>query len=356
MPNSFLNTIGNFRDKVLDKNWKKMLVAVILTVLFIGGLGFAYIWTNPSLKQSLFGPKYNNVVYNSNSVILSQADLDLLNYNPVETLIKKKTVKELPIFPKSYQKQYFSDVEIKDSSLSGPQADFDKDGLTNKEEYIYASNPKNPDTLGAGGKDSEYVQAGKNPLSGLPLDNIDFAYYFVNSDLAILEETNNDLDVLEEEGIHIPVLYEQARTKDYSEDLKQISLNVIDNPNRDDSITYLNKRLLLLKDTVASNYLDNLSKIYQTKDKDVIAKLKLDNTSRVVSLQSMAVPKQEADIHQSMIYFFQQIDKLIDLRGEVIEKGLERKDYDTKQDEIILRSVWAYRKINDTVNKLNPNN
>ncbi len=355
MKTSLTQKIGILRDNILDKTWKKVVVALVLTSLLIGGLGFGYIWTNPGLKKAFFGPRDTSVI-SPTGLVLTDTDRKLLEFNPVETLIKKKTVKDLPIYPKTWQKQNFTDAELNDQNTSGPDADPDRDGLTNKEEYIYGSNPKNPDTLGAGGKDGEYVQAGNNPLSGLPLEGVsEISYYFLNTDIAILDSLNDDLDTLENEGINIPVLYEAARKEDFSAESAQIKLNVIEDPTRDASLSYLNERLGLLKDIAKSNYFTNLSNIYKVQDVNELAKLKSDNKSRIITLEAMGVPKPEEQIHRAMVYFFTQIDKLIDLRIQVITKGLVRKDYDQKQKDIILRSVWAHRQINNVINQLSPN-
>ena len=42
----------------------------------------------------------------------------------------------------------FTEEERKDDELSGPQADYDGDGLTNFEEYLLSTNPKDPNTDG----------------------------------------------------------------------------------------------------------------------------------------------------------------------------------------------------------------
>ena len=160
---------------------------------------------------------------------------------------------------------------------------------------------------------------------------------------------------MEEEGIHIPMLYEEARKVDFSSEMADIKLNIIQDPTREGSVEYLNQRLLVVKDIVNSKYFTNLSNIYQIKEADKLVKLKSENQTRINTLEGMGVPKQEVEIHKAMVYFFKQIDKLIDLRIEVVQKGLERKDYDQKQKDIILRSVWAHRQINDAINKLSPN-
>jgi hypothetical protein len=342
-------------DRILNKPWKKVVVALTLTLVVVGGVGFAYIWYTPSLRSQFFDRNTQQLEARS-YLQLSETDKKLLEYNPVSLLIQKKTVKDMPIYPKSWQKNNFSESELGDQSKSGQAADFDNDGLSNKEEYVYGSNPKNRDTLGAGGTDGEYVKAGNSPLSGMTLESaFDFSYFLLNTDVAILESLNDDLDVLEDEGISVPVLYERSRTEDYSIETNGINMNVIQNPTREGSISYLNERLLVLKETASSKYFSTLSTIYQIKDVETLKILKSDNNGRIISFRSMGVPAQEVEIHKNLLYFFMQIDKLIDLRIEVVENGLERSQYDARQQEIVKRSVWAYRKINDAVNQLNPN-
>jgi len=51
-----------------------------------------------------------------------------------------------PVYPNTWVSSQFTDEEIAKPQLSGPEIDADGDGLTNRQEYLFATNPKKTDT------------------------------------------------------------------------------------------------------------------------------------------------------------------------------------------------------------------
>jgi len=343
----------NLVDKVLNRPWKKVVAALVLTAIVIGSAGSIYIWLNPTFYSR--ENDNNTDLYNNNSIVLSDTDLKLLQFNPTQLILSKKTVKDLPIYPDSWRKANFTDFEIKNDSVSGPDVDPDYDGLTNKEEYIFGSSPKNPNTLGADGNDGEYVKNGRNPLTGLPLDNTDVSYYFLNSDVNALEEMNKNLTELEGNGIDVPKFFALSKQVDFTSEKDSVAVNIIENPTRDNSLRYLDEQAEISKNIVNSDYFNILNKIYRLDTLDKLNDLKSKNDGILYSFKNIAVPKQEVDTYKNIVYFFKKITDLIDLRIQVVNEKIKPTEYDQKQKDLLLRTVWAYRKITENTNKVDPN-
>ncbi len=67
---------------------------------------------------------------------------------------------------------YFSLAAVNDSSHSSISIDSDSDGLSDGEESLYGTDPRNPDTDGDGYSDGVEVKSGYNPLKAAPGDKI----------------------------------------------------------------------------------------------------------------------------------------------------------------------------------------
>ncbi|MCL5436106.1 MAG: thrombospondin type 3 repeat-containing protein [Patescibacteria group bacterium] len=75
----------------------------------------------------------------------------------------KKQALTRTVIPISWYQQYFSDETITRVSIAGAEADPDKDGLTNKQEYLFGTNPMVSDTDRDGLSDGAEVAAGTDP-------------------------------------------------------------------------------------------------------------------------------------------------------------------------------------------------
>lgn len=63
-----------------------------------------------------------------------------------------------------WQKYYFGSADCLNSDICSGSADYDKDGLSNNEEYRFGTNPKDSDTDRDARVDAEEIQIGRNPL------------------------------------------------------------------------------------------------------------------------------------------------------------------------------------------------
>ncbi len=67
---------------------------------------------------------------------------------------------------------YFSFVKADDSAATPTTLDSDNDGLSDAEENLYGTDPKNPDTDGDGYSDGVEIESGYDPLKPAPDDKI----------------------------------------------------------------------------------------------------------------------------------------------------------------------------------------
>lgn len=72
-----------------------------------------------------------------------------------------------------WQEKYFKSTECVDQNICGGEADPDKDGVSNNEEYRLGSSPTNPDTDQDGFLDGDELKSGFNPLKASPGDKSD---------------------------------------------------------------------------------------------------------------------------------------------------------------------------------------
>jgi hypothetical protein len=73
-------------------------------------------------------------------------------------------------FPDWWEEKYFGEDAVTDSNLPDPDGDEDGDGLSNRNEYTYGTDPTNPDTDSDGLSDWEEINGKKDPNVTFPKD------------------------------------------------------------------------------------------------------------------------------------------------------------------------------------------
>ncbi|GAB4148721.1 MAG: hypothetical protein OHK0017_11720 [Patescibacteria group bacterium] len=332
-----------WRDKNLNEPWKKYTAASVLALITLGAMGGLYLVYDSGLRDRLFNPNDSNFK-STTSKAVSPASFRLSNYEPDSVFYKKLSLEDLPIYPKGWVKGYFSEEEQANKNISGEKADPDNDGLSNKLELIYGSNPKKADTLGAGKKDKEYVDAGVNPLTGLSMDKQSYSFMLLQSDEAALKSINDSSEVLFNEGINLPKMYEEAANADFNTEVASINLTVAENPNRNQILSYLQQRAQLAQDSFGISFTQDLASIYKTVDKNELQKLEDRVRGQLNAFQAMVVPASEVNNHKAAIYFNQQLIKILELRKEYTAPDSKfDQSYSDKNMELVKRLVWAFR-------------
>lgn len=228
------------------------------------------------------------------------------------------------IFLNSFESPFpTSSKNLTGSILEAVDTDWDNDGLPNKEESFWNTNPNNPDTDGDGFLDGEEVASGHNPLKPGP------------DDLLPTPDTLNITDkvsMLMTAGFYAGDLSAKADAATYNKALTFIGEELIT-----DGANALNPKNVPLKAIVFSsdsrksqeNYLNNLGKVIQidlwgelvneprvaaskfiyfyTEDSKNVAdsqkyfKSKAEHYEKVIDkINSVPVPPSWLDIHQQI--------------------------------------------------------
>ncbi len=97
----------------------------------------------------------------------------LLKDSQINNKQKKKEVNFNGSISQSWQKKFFHQSVCQNKNVCGSEADPDKDGLTNNEEFQYKTDPLSPDSDKDGYLDGDEIKNGFNPLKYSPGDKSD---------------------------------------------------------------------------------------------------------------------------------------------------------------------------------------
>jgi len=133
--------------KKIFQNLQKLVFFKSVKIFFAGALSgiLLFLILNSAFFLSLpFLKNFGEVEKPKNSFNLEKTEIALTGYDFEYGLA---IYRDLPIYPEIWVKKYFSDEEISKPHVSGPQVDADGDGLLNREEYLFNTNPKKKDTF-----------------------------------------------------------------------------------------------------------------------------------------------------------------------------------------------------------------
>ncbi|NJS41589.1 hypothetical protein HC766_04550 [Candidatus Gracilibacteria bacterium] len=233
----FLFSIFNIENpEIWLKNHKKpygknkIVIAVFLTIAILTGVIIlsTTLFSNKSSDESTS----NSDNVDKEAIIKKLAQSSQSGLQPQEVINQTIQLSDLPVYPIAWQEKFFKLTERNNELVAGPAADYDKDGLSNKEEYFQGSDPTNPDTLCDGktddancqGKnDSENVKQGISPLTGLQIDTPK-EFVIKRQDVHILDNIQDTFETAAREGVDFPTLYILAKTIDLSSELDAIKV------------------------------------------------------------------------------------------------------------------------------------
>lgn len=344
----------NVNKKLQFKKIIAISISIVLVVLSV----LSFVILNKK-KQSDQTNTVDNASYETKDIIdklgksIDRVNLDSILYDII-------SFKELPVYPKAWVEKYFSLSEQSNQLISGPNADADTDGLTNKEEYFYASSPVNKDTLCNGLKDEkscngstdkQNVDAGVSPLTGLTLDSYD-RVKIKKQDYAILNRIQDSFENAAKEGVDFPTLYQLSKTIDLNDEYKKINTLTQSN-DRINIVNYISFRARLLQNIIDESEIGLFSELYQSTKIDEIKNIKKKYVDKNEELKNTYVPERFVELHKAYIFFFEKVIQLLDLRIEgVTEKKTESKDFRSKSKQIGVEIMWSYRKLSEISNDL----
>lgn len=346
---------GSSRFKVdfnLTNNQKNFFAALLsgLTLVVIIGVFVLIFSGNPENDDD------NNQTSGDVTEILTGFDQTLSGLEPGELFYDDVTFEDLDIYPSAWVERNFTTAEAANELISGPGADPDQDLLSNKLEFIYGSNPNNPDSLCdgeldddlcKGRNDKENVDAGISPLTGLSLDE-ELKVFRINfQDQAVIETLEESFDNASREGLDFPTLYQLSKTVDNTEAVSSITV-VTTEETRENLLEYIEFRIDLVEEIIGNDELQSLSQIYSLISiPDLERQLAIleAETDRVANFP---VPESEAESHKLYVYIFQRLTELVEIRlGGLQNDTLDTEAYQEEARRASVDIVWAYRQLND---------
>ncbi len=341
-------------------------IAIFSTILIILVLGsiVGYSWfTNEQFRNVLTGKGSTSNINDSVTTAVENLGKSTKLINTDALIYDTINFRNLPVYPKAWVEKYFQNGEALNQLVSAPDKDPDADGLTNKEEYFYASNPKNKDTLCDGkqdgkkcvGKtDKQLIDEGISPLTGLELVKIENVRV-KKQDYAILNKIQDSFENASREGVDFPTLYQLSKSIDLTEEYKVLPI-LTQSDDRENLLNYINFRVNLLQDLVAQDQVSLFTEIYQSTKVEDIKKTREKYAKKNEELRTTYAPERFESIHRSYIFFFDKIIELLDFRADGIEKNTLGSEASKKiNQEKAVAVVWAYRLLNENLSTVNVN-
>ena len=354
---------------------QKLLIALVLSILIIGGGYLTFNWfTNPvfQARVKLFaGIRGQNTASNSKKDIADLTPLtnQLKQANLTKDYYRDYTLLELDIYPNAWVKRNFNETEQRNALISGKDADPSNSGLSNKEKYLYGGNPKKRNSLcdgkNLGNKpfegseytcdnktDKQLVAAGISPLTGLELDTPK-TFRALNQDVNIINSLKDGIEKASEDALDYPDLYQLSRTVNYDNKLTNYKVTSVEDSSKT-RIDYRTLRLDILKDFVGSDSSTlSIGQIYQISSREQFQSLKELYQKQIDKLNSASVPKPYSTSHQAYIFILSRLQELVDIRQKGLEtKTTETDDYRKVVKDKAIEVVWGYRKLSEELSKV----
>ena len=348
----------NIATSITGKHKQTLVIAG--TVAIVSSFILSYIWLNPDLRSKVYKTSSSG---NTNQTARDAVDklgksLDQVNLDAV--LYDVIPFRSLPVYPIGWVQRFFATSEQSNQLISGPDADADKDGLTNKEEYFYASNPIIKDTLCEGklddknckgSNDKQNVDAGISPLTGLTLDSYD-KVKIKKQDYAILNRIQDSFENAAKEGVDFPTLYQLSKTIDLSSQYNTIKV-LTQSDDRVNIINYISFRAKLLQEIVDQGEVAVFSELYGSTKIDEIQKIKTKYVAKVDELRNTYIPEKFIGLHRAYIFFFERVIELLDIRIDGIsQKKTESEDFRKISKTKGVEVMWGYRTLLDISSNL----
>ena len=357
------------KTKFALQEWQKWLAAIsssLLIVLLI--LGAIQWFSNPSFRNFLTNvPKKGPVaafVENDNDLAAQKALINLneklAKLNSGNDLYQVVKLADLPIYPDSWVARNFLPEEKNNTLLSGAIADFDGDGLSNKQEYFLGSNPKMKDTLCEArkdnlpvnksskvicdglGSDKIYVDKGISPLTGFDLETPQ-QFKILKQDLAIVQGVKTSFETASSEGVDFPILYQLSKNLDLTGETDQIETKTT-NDTPENIINYRQTRLDILTQSLGENQFSSLSQVYQTNKIEQLEIIKDQYQKQLDKLKIATVPQKMIQTHKTYILITQKLKNLVEFRIQGIkDKKLGDPEFTRLAKQKATEVVWGYR-------------
>jgi hypothetical protein len=262
----------------------------------------------------------------------------------------------LPVYPSAWVERNFNSSEIRNTLLSGPEADFDNDGLSNKAEFLYGSDPKDSSTLcrpefdpsvpACNLTDKEQVDNNISPLTGFELTE-SRELIIERQDENFASSINDSFETAAREGVDFPSLYQLSQLIDLSSEAEALDINIVED-TRESYVIYLQVRIESVKKVISEDELGTelagLIQIYNLTQVDELEKEAQRYREVVNTLKNADVPSAYEESHRALVVAFEKIIELIEHRKNGVETNtLEDSQYQEISKELAVEVVWGYR-------------
>ena len=362
--NIFKKALYNIQYKLSDS--QKSLLALGLTGLIVVVIGGGvFISRNPNFIDNIQGKKTDKADQSSDQdrpVLQSTADSVNKALSKIGTdavIYQTISFEELPIYPQAWVDKYFDNKEQANALIGGQDADPDADGLSNKQEYLYGSDPTNKDSLCegridnntcVGRTDKQNVDAGISPLTGLQLDT-PRKIKIKKQDLAVIGNLKNSLETASSEGVDFPTLYQLAKTIDLTEEMnKQKVISIQDTAQG--FLDYQQFRVEILGDFADDDEFSSFTKIYELSTKEDFDTYIKKYTDIRDKLAAASVPQKYIQAHRAYILLFQKLVNLVEHRKDGVLAGSIGPAFKEKSKKISTEMVWSYKRLNEELTNI----
>jgi hypothetical protein len=353
---------------------RKIFFAAIATFLIIAVIAIGYNFiSNANFRNSFFNninpfSSQSSNRQNGNSTDTARLRQILSNFDQTAQYYRKYGLKDLDIYPQAWVNRNFNESERRNSLVSSAEADPDGDGLTNKEEYMFGSNPKKARSICDGQplgskpiatspftcdsrNDKELVDSGISPLTGLELDTLP-EFTVLNQDISIVNSLKESFEKAAEEGVDFPVLFQASKTIDLSDQMNRISVITVEDTSNN-ILSYRDFRLSALENFITENQFSSLSQIYQLTQVEQFANIKKQYQDQIRSLENASVPKRYVESHKAYLMIMNKLTELVDLRSEAfVEKKTGSQEYKDKSYNKAVEIMWGYRRLQEEQAKI----
>lgn len=338
----FQNTLTKKQQNIIA------LIGTFVVVGLIVSVSIALTYTPPAERDS------DNVV-SLNDALSGLNSIDTIN--PQSLIFEEVSLQNVPLYPIAWVERHFSPIERGNDLISGPNADPDNDGLTNKLEYFQGSDPRNPDTLCNGvvdnnncfGRtDGQNVLLGISPLTGLSIESIG-TFVLFKTDIPILDRIQNSFEQQTREGVDFPTLYQLSRTIDLSNEYNEIQISS-QKDNRQSILSYQEVQADILSGYLNDNQLTNFIEIYQITEPEELNEISVKLTEKVASMKQISVPESYVSVHRSFTMVFETLIDLVEHREQGLrDQTIFTEEFKEQSKAFAVRTTWAYRKMNESL-------
>jgi hypothetical protein len=337
------------------KESQKIVIAVLGTITILASVFLATNWYNNRNKTIIL--ESDVPVTDLNAEILTNLDTQKNLIETRELLYNEISFLDLPIYPEAWVKRNFNVTDQTNKLISDALADPDKDGLTNKEEYFYGSDPNKAKSLCVNVEkcdqpdDKQAVDQDISPLTGLTLVTPK-QFSIRKQDFAVVNRIQDSFETASKEGIDFPTLYQLSRNINLIDEINAIEILTTEN-NRESVNNYINARLDILEKYSEESELSNFVEIYEASSIEDLQKIKDKYVALEEKLQNEFVPIKYTQSHKAFILLFRKFQNLIDIRMEGFREGdIEMTEFQKKGKTKATELVWVYRYVSETESTL----